>query len=160
MNVDLQTDDLADGAVIELLRAHLEEMRRYSPEDSIHALDTGKLKDPCLTFWTARVDGQLAGCGALREISPRFGEVKSMKTAGAFLRRGIAARILEAIIAEAWRRGYARISLETGTDRAFEPAVALYQKYGFVECGPFADYAPDPYSRFLTRAIRENAGMA
>ncbi|MFI2812050.1 GNAT family N-acetyltransferase [Microbulbifer sp. JSM ZJ756] len=159
MYVDLQTDDLSDGAVIELLRAHLEEMRKYSPEASIHALDTGKLKDPRMTFWAARVDGQLAGCGALREISPRLGEIKSMKTGSAFLRMGIAARVLEAIMREARRRGYTRISLETGTHNAFEPAVALYRKYGFIECGPFADYAPDPYSRFLTRAIREKTGM-
>ena len=54
------------------------------------------------------------------------------------------------VIEEARRRSYGRLSLETGSGPGFEPALALYRKFGFVECAPFADYRDDPFSRFMT----------
>ena len=89
----------------------------------------------------------------LKRLDADNGEIKSMRTADALLRRGVAARMLDHIIDEARRRGLARLSLETGSGAAFEPAIALYRRYGFDDCAPFADYKPDPFSRFMTRVV-------
>lgn len=143
-------DDLGGADVHELLREHLAHMHSLSPPESVHALDLSALRAPGVTFWTARREGALLGCGALKELDPAHGEIKSMRTVRAHLRQGIAARMLEHILGEARRRSYRRLSLETGSMEAFTPARRLYARYGFVECGPFADYAPDPNSTFMT----------
>lgn len=153
MSFQITKDDLSDGAVAELLNSHLQEMHKYSPPESIHALDSEKLKDAKVTFWAARIDGEFVGCGALKELSAQAAELKSMKTHTGHLRKGVAAALLLEIIAEARRRGYRSISLETGSNEAFEPAIAMYQKHGFIECGPFGEYRADPYSRFFTKSL-------
>jgi putative acetyltransferase len=152
--IKIEKDDLSDGAIIKLLEAHRQEMFKYSPPESIHAIDPAKLKDTSVTFWAARSEGELLACGALKELPPgNRGEIKSMKTDLAHLRKGIAEKILLVIIEEAKQRAYTEISLETGSHDAFLPAIALYEKHGFVECGPFGDYQEDPYSRFYTRVM-------
>jgi putative acetyltransferase len=128
-------------------------MHKYSPAESIHALDVSSLRDPSLTFWSARVDGKLAACGALKELSPNVGEIKSMKTSKHFLRQGMAEKILLKLIAEASGRSYVNVSLETGSDNAFKPAIALYEKHGFKECDPFFPYKEDPYSKFYSKKL-------
>ena len=143
-------DDLSSAEVADLLEEHLAGMVDNSPPASIHALDVAGLRAPDVTFWTARSDSELLGCGALKELDPRHGEVKSMRTARAHLGQGIGAAILAHIIDEARRRSYTRLSLETGSGPAFEPAQSLYEKFGFHFCGPFADYKDDPFSRFMT----------
>jgi putative acetyltransferase len=157
MHIELKTDDLSDGAVARLLHEHRLQMHKYSPPGSIHAIEPAKLRDPAVTFRAARIGGVLAGCGALKELTACSGEIKSMKTHSAYLRQGIGAMLLAEIVAEAKRRGYTAVSLETGSHPAFRPAVAMYEKHGFVECGPFGDYHPDPYSRFFTRTLRDDA---
>ena len=153
MNIDITIDDLSDGSIIKLLNEHLKEMHKYSPPESIHALDEDKLKDKSVTFWSARVNNELAGCGALKELNRHSAEIKSMKTVDGFLRKGVASKILKAILAEAEHRGYRKVSLETGSDDAFKPAILLYEKYGFCECDPFADYVLDPYSKFYEKVL-------
>jgi putative acetyltransferase len=95
----------------------------------------------------------LLGCGALKELSPVHGEIKSMRTALAHRRKGVAHAVLRHIIAEARRRSYTRLSLETGSMPAFEPARRLYESFGFRSCPPFAGYTEDPNSVFLTRML-------
>lgn len=141
---------LDDPDVLALLREHLQGMADHSPPESIHALDVGGLKAPGITFWTMRDGGEVLGCIALKQLDERHGEIKSMRTASARLRKGVGAALLEHLVAEARRRGYERLSLETGSGPGFEAAHALYRKFGFVECGPFADYREDPFSRFMT----------
>lgn len=143
-------DDLTSPEVATLLREHLDDMVRHSPPGSVHALDLDGLRGPAITFWTARDEIGLLGCAALKELDPSHGEIKSMRTAKAFVRRGVARALLAHLIEEARRRGYDRLSLETGSGPAFEPAHALYRKFGFEYCGPFADYTDDPFSRFMT----------
>lgn len=143
-------DDLTDGAVLSLLNEHLQKMHQYSPAESIHALDASAIRHPDVTFWSVRDGDTIAGCGALKALSPGHGELKSMKTSDRYLRRGVAGQVLLAIIAEAHRRKYHTLSLETGTHEAFAPAVRLYEQTGFVECGPFGDYTNDPHSRFYS----------
>lgn len=142
--------DLDDGRVIALLDEHLQGMADHSPPESIHALDIDGLKDPNVTFWTIWRDDELYGCGALQELDPKHGEIKSMRTAAAHLRKGVAAAMLEHIVNEARRRGYERLSLETGSGPGFDAALAFYEKHGFVYCEPFANYTDDPFSRFMT----------
>ncbi len=151
--MDIRVDDLCGPAVRELLEEHLRHMHELSPPQSVHALDLDALRRPGITFWTAWSGGALAGCGALKELDARHGEIKSMRTAPAHRRQGVAAAMLAHILAEAVRRRYARVSLETGPLPGFEAAHRLYARFGFAPCGPFADYAEDPHSVFLTRTL-------
>jgi putative acetyltransferase len=151
--VDIRIDDLSGEAVRELLAEHLRSMHQLSPPESVHALDLNGLRQPDITFWTAWSDDELVGCGALKELASDHGEVKSMRTALAHRRKGVARAMLEHIIGEARRRSYARLSLETGSASAFEPARSLYRSFGFTFCGPFGDYTADPNSVFLTRSL-------
>ncbi|MFI5779719.1 GNAT family N-acetyltransferase [Nocardia sp. NPDC051570] len=143
-------DDVTGAELIDLLGSHLADMHEHSPEDSVHALDLDDLRKPEVTVWTLRDGDALAGCGALKELDPTHGEIKSMRTAPNFRRRGIGARMLTHLIAEARTRGYDRLSLETGTAEFFSPAHRLYEHHGFRFCPPFADYAEDPHSVFMT----------
>ena len=146
-------DDLSGAAIRALLEQHFAGMLANSPAGSCHFLDFDGLNAPDVTFWSIHEGDRLAGCGALKMLDAAHGEIKSMRTADAFLRRGVAARMLEHIIVEAQHRGVGRLSLETGSGAAFEPAIALYRRYGFADCPPFAVYKPDPFSRFMTREI-------
>ena len=142
--------NLDDERVIALLDEHLKGMADHSPPESIHALNLDGLRAPNITFWTIWDREDLCGCGALQELDAGHGEIKSMRTAARHLRKGVAAIMLEHILDEARRRGYSRISLETGSGPGFDAAHALYEKYGFSYCGPFSDYREDPFSRFMT----------
>lgn len=146
-------DDLSGAAIRALLEQHFAGMLANSPAGSCHFLDFDGLRAGNVTFWSIHDGDTLAGCGALKQLDAARGEIKSMRTADAFLRRGVAARMLDHIIDEARWRGLARLSLETGSGAAFEPAIALYRRYGFDDCAPFADYKPDPFSRFMTRVV-------
>lgn len=145
----LREDDLSGAAVARLLREHLDEMYEITPPESVHALDLEGLRAPGITFWTAWDADALAGCGALKELDAEAGEIKSMRTARAYRRCGVASCMLEHITAEAQRRGYLRLYLETGAMPEFAPARALYERHGFDYCGPFAGYAEDPNSVFM-----------
>jgi len=143
-------DDLNGPEIANLIGEHLRNMHRLSPPESIHALGLEKLRRPDITFWTVWDGAELMGCGALKELDARYGEIKSMRTASAHLRKGVASVMLRHLLEEARRRGYRRISLETGSGAAFEPARQLYRRFGFVDCGPFGEYRPDPNSTFMT----------
>lgn len=149
----IRTDDLNGPEIRALLDEHLRSMHEISPPESVHALDLEALRRPEITFWTAWRDGELIGCGALKELDRTHGEVKSMRTVAAERRKGVGRALLEHIIAAARARSYARLSLETGSMAAFTPARRLYESFGFVYCPPFADYAEDPNSVFMTRAL-------
>ena len=133
-----------------MLNEHLQSMHALSPPESVHALDLERLRVPAITFWSAWAHGQLLGCGALKELDPSHGEVKSMRTPSARRRSGAGRAILMHIIEVAQARGYQRLSLETGAAEAFKPAQTLYESAGFVRCGPFGDYAEDSFSVFMT----------
>ena len=142
--------DLADPEVVALLGEHLQGMADHSPPESIHALDLEGLRSADVTFWTVWDGTDLCGCGALKELDGHHGEIKSMRTAATHLRKGVAAAMLEHIVAESRRRSYNRLSLETGSGPGFDAALAFYEKHGFRFCGPFANYRNDPFSRFMT----------
>ena len=147
-------DDLSGPAIAAFLTEHVEEMRSITPLESKHALDLDGLRRPEITFWSV-LDGDdaVVGCGAVKALDASHAELKSMRTAQARKRSGIASLLLEHILAEATRMGFARISLETGSADFFRPARSLYEKYGFDYCEPFADYRLDPHSVFMTRTL-------
>jgi len=149
----IRIDHLESAQISELLQVHHQDMLRHSPETSVHALDLTALKAPDVTFWSAWFNNDLAGCGALKELSPDHVELKSMRTSGQHLRKGVAANLLAYLLVEAKARGYKKMSLETGTATAFIPAQKLYKRFGFVSCAPFSDYEEDPYSFFLTKTL-------
>jgi putative acetyltransferase len=151
----IQVDNLAGPEIRALLEEHLRNMHELSPPESVHALDLAALKMPEITFWTAWSQGELLGCGALKQLDPTHGEIKSMRTAPARRRMGVGRAMLEHIIMEARTRSYARLSLETGSMDAFAPARRLYEAFGFTCCGPFADYLADPHSVFMSRSLKQ-----
>lgn len=151
--MDIRVDDLNGPEIAQLLQEHLQSMALHSPPESVHALDLQALRKPDITFWSAWRDHALTGCGALKELDPLHGEIKSMRTASLHLRKGVAAELLAHIIQEAQRRSYRRLSLETGSVAAFAPARNLYTDFGFQPCGPFGTYVEDPYSVFMTREL-------
>ena len=147
----IQTETPHSADVVALLQEHLEDMAAHSPPQSVHALDLAALQSPDVDFFAARTDAwELQGCAALKTLTPEHGELKSMRTVSRYLCRGVAARLLTHIIDQAKTRGMQRISLETGTPEAFEPARQLYLRSGFTLCPPFGDYSEDPYSVFMT----------
>src|SRR5687768_9182985 len=112
-NVEIRIDDLSGPEIRQLLEEHLANMRSISPPESTHALPIEGLRKPDVTFWTAWENGELVGCGALKELAAEHGEIKSMRTVSRHLRKGVAQALLDYIIGEAGRRGYRRLSLET-----------------------------------------------
>ncbi|HTD28965.1 MAG TPA: GNAT family N-acetyltransferase [Xanthomonadaceae bacterium] len=151
--MDIRVDDLTSPEIIRLLREHLQSAALHSPPESIHALDVEALRKPDVTFWSAWQDSELMGCCAIRELDGRHGEIKSMRTVSAHLRKGVAATLMQHMLEEAKRRRYESLSLETGSMEAFAPARNLYTSFGIQPCGPFADYVEDPYSVFMTREL-------
>jgi putative acetyltransferase len=151
--MDVRLDDLSGPEIRALLEEHVRNMLELSPRESMHALDVSGLRAPDITFWTVWSGSVLLGCGALRELSPVHGEIKSMRTSSAHRRKGVARAMLAHIIDEATKRRYHRLSLETGSMQAFEPAQKLYETFGFTYCPPFGDYVEDPNSVFMTRVL-------
>lgn len=151
--IDIRPDDLTSAEVESLIAEHLSGMHSNSPPGHVHALAIESLRAPDVTFWTAWVDGRLGGCGALKELDPRTGEVKSMRTRAACLRRGVGQAILDEIVRTARERGYTRLLLETGTGPAFEAAHRLYRRNGFDWSGPFADYTATDFNVFMARNL-------
>jgi putative acetyltransferase len=149
----IERDDLTRREVLELLREHLRNMHELSPPESVHALGADALRALDVTFWSVWDGDTLVGCGALKELDRGHGEVKSMRTPAHLRRRGVGRAVLDHIVREARRRGYRRLSLETGSMAAFEPARRLYESFGFSYCKPFADYVDDPNSVFMTLAL-------
>lgn len=151
--MQIQLDDPHRDDVLALLEEHLADMYATSPPESVHALDPAALALPGVSFWTARDDGLLLGCVALKRLSDDHAELKSMRTATAARRRGVAGRLLDHVLTTSRQRGHRRISLETGAEDYFAPARTLYAARGFTECGPFEGYVLDPNSVFLTLAL-------
>ncbi|MFG0245118.1 MAG: GNAT family N-acetyltransferase [Phycisphaerales bacterium JB052] len=151
----IRTQDPATPDITVLLNQHLDEMRSISPPESKHALDIDALRTPDISFWSVRDDnGSLMGCGALKQLDANHAEIKSMRTDPAHRRKGVAGALLARIINHAQVQRISRLSLETGAQPHFAPARALYQRFGFIPCAPFADYRPDPNSVFMTRELQ------
>ena len=146
-------DDPARADVTALLAEHLADMHATSPPESVHALDVTAFQAAAITLWTARLDDVLLGCGALKELDPVHGEIKSMRTTTASRGTGVGRALLAHLLASTRERGYQRVSLETGTQDYFEPARGLYVAHGFVPCEPFADYSLDPHSAYFTLTL-------
>jgi len=150
----IKVDDLASPEVVMLLEEHIKEMKGVSPPESKHALDLDGLRKPEVTFWTVWDDENLAGCGALKQLSDQHAEIKSMRTSTTHQKRGVASLLLRHIVSVAEQRGYSCLSLETGSMPYFKPARSLYEKYGFEYCQPFSNYKEDPNSVFMKKMLK------
>jgi putative acetyltransferase len=151
--LEIRLGNLESREVDALLREHLESLALTAPPESRHALDLAGLRSPEVSFWTVWDGPALAGFGALKHLSGTHAEIKSMRTAASYLRRGVASRLLRHLIQEAAARGYLQLSLETGSMEFFAPARRLYASFGFMPCGPFGDYRTDPNSVFMTMQV-------
>jgi putative acetyltransferase len=149
----IDKDDLSGAPTRALLALHLAGMQANSPPNSVFALDLSGLQRRDVTVWTARREGVIAGVAALRTLTDGNGEIKSMRTHPDHLRRGVAAALLAHLIAQARARGMARLSLETGSGPAFDPALTLYRAHGFVDGEAFGDYARSGFNQFLHLAL-------
>lgn len=154
----VRVDDLSSADTQRLIASHLSGMHDTSPPESVHALDLDGLRHPSITFWSAWIDGEIAGIGALKEITDpdaagRRGELKSMRVDDRFRGSGVGRALLERIVDEARARGYESLWLETGSTEDFAPAQRLYTRAGFERCGPFDAYVDDPFSVFMTKRL-------
>lgn len=150
----IKPGDFDDERVKALLKRHLEGMHANSPPGHVFALDWSGLQKPDISFYALWDGEELLGVGALKELDASSGEIKSMRTADSHLRKGVGARILDYMIGEARRRGYTRLSLETGSGPAFEPALALYRTRGFQSGGAFGGYEKSLFNQFLHLRLR------
>ncbi len=148
--MQIRDDDLSGPEIRALLKFHLADAFDNSPPDSVFALDITALQGPDISFWSIWEDGTLLGCGALKQLAKTHGEIKSMRTVSTAFGRGFGSKMLAHIIAEAKSRGMTRLNLETGETEAYGPARALYAKFGFEICGPFADYKENAFSVFMS----------
>lgn len=148
--LEITEDDLSGADVQALVAYHLGGMHAESPACKVHALPLDKLRQPGVTFYTARIHGALAAMGAIKHLDETHGELKSMRAAPEWRGKGVGEAMLQHLLTMARTRGYTRVSLETGRTEAFAPAVALYRKYGFEECEAFADYVVDDFSQCLS----------
>jgi putative acetyltransferase len=153
----IAVDDPRKGDVRALLERHLTFALSTTPPEHAFALDVDGLLDPAITFYSFRTDGALLGVGAIKQLDPRHGEIKSMHTAQAARGRGVGRAMLGHLLGIARSRGYLRVSLETGTMAEFAPARALYESAGFIACGPFADYRPSEDNCFMTLPLEASA---
>jgi putative acetyltransferase len=151
--IQIRTDDLSGDATRALIASHLAGMHETSPAESVHALGLEGLRHPAITFWSAWIDDDLAGIGALKQLDAERGELKSMRVDDRFRGTGVGRAILRHIIHDARERGMRSLWLETGSTPEFLPAQRLYESEGFVVCGPFGDYSVDPFSVFLMRPL-------
>lgn len=147
--LDIRIDDLSGDQTRALLALHLAGMHANSPPDHVCALNLTGLQTPGITVWTVWRGDSIAGVGALKALPDGTGELKSMRTHPEHLRAGVAATLLEHIIGVARERGYSRLSLETGSGPAFDPALALYRRRGFVDGQAFSDYERSAFNQFL-----------
>ena len=141
--------DFENPQLLDLLRLHLADAHANSPPGSVNAFDLSRLKAPDISIYTAWRDGKLLGMAALKELDAITGEIKSMRTDPAHLRKGVAAALLDHILRVARARGFRRLSLETGSGPAFEPALALYRKNGFIDGEAFGGYEATSFNQFL-----------
>lgn len=146
---EIRTDDLSHPSTRALLALHLRGMQANSPAESVFALDLSGLQQPGITVWTAWRGEHAVGVAALRRLDGGQAELKSMRTHPDWLRQGVAATLLEHIVAEARANGAQRLSLETGSGSAFEPALALYRRRGFANGDAFGEYDASPFNQFL-----------
>ncbi len=147
--IDIHIDDLSGEPTQRLIGAHLAGMHETSPPESVHALDMDGLQHPSITFWSAWIDDELAGIGALKTFGDRRGELKSMRVDDRFRGHGVGRALLVHIISDSRARGLASLWLETGTPEDFIPAQRLYESVGFTVCGPFEGYTEDPFSVYM-----------
>jgi putative acetyltransferase len=147
--MEIRLDDLSSSVTQALVHLHLAQMHANSPAGRAFALDLSGLQGPDVTLWTVWADDKILGMGALKRLDAQLGEVKAMRTHPEHLRRGVASALLEHILAEARTRGYKKVSLETGSGPAFEPALALYHRRGFLDGDPFGDYTRSDFNQFL-----------
>lgn len=158
MRIDIRRDDPGSPQVQALIAEHLSGMRGHSPPGHSHALGIEGLRAPDIGFWTAWIGDALCGCGALKRLDTASGEIKSMRTRQAYLRRGVGQALLDHILREAQARGYERLLLETGTGEPFQAAHALYLRNGFDWCGPFGDYVATEFNVFMHKALKRPDG--
>ncbi len=156
MSIHARIDDLSAPESREIVAEHLADMQGNSPKGSVFALAIDGLREPDVTFWTAWHGDALCGCGALKALDATSGEIKTMRTREAFLRQGVASVVFDAILAEARKRGYESLFLETGTGSAFEAAHQFYLRRGFDWCDAFADYPDTDFNVFMMKVLRDN----
>lgn len=146
--------DVSDPEVLALLKAHLAGMQAHSPPGSVHALEPEGLQTAEVSLYAVWDADDLMAIGALKKVDATTAEIKSMRTAAAHLRRGAAAFLVEYLMTIALTRGYHRLSLETGSGPAFEPALALYRRYGFEYGEAFGGYKASAFNQFMHLQLR------
>lgn len=141
-----------DGVVrlLDMSNAYAESL--YPPESN-HMLDLASLEKPGVTFWVARIEGDIVGCCALVEAGDGTAEIKRMFVDPIARGRNVARKLMETLEAAAAERNLKAIRLETGI---YQPeAIGLYRRFGYVEIAAFGGYQPDPLSLFMEKRLTQ-----
>lgn len=157
MDLVIDVDDPRADDVAAVLASHLAFANATSPAEHVHAFDARRLQDPAVMLFSARRAGDVLGVGALKHLDADHVEIKSMHVAATARGQGVGRALVDALLREATRRGYRRVSLETGTMEAFAPARSMYARAGFIACEPFGDYTVNPHSTCMTRTLPAGA---
>lgn len=158
MAPEIRRDDPRASDLCLLMTRHAEEMHADTPPESNHMLGADELAASGIDFFVMRVADRPVAMGAVKTLSGDHAEIKSMHVLREYRGQGLARLMLDHLIGHARRKGFRRLSLETGAQPGFAAARALYEGAGFVECPAFAPYRPDPNSVFLTMALHAPGG--
>ena len=139
-DLDICLEDPRSPDLIDLLHAHKAFAREWSLPENMYVLDAERLASEAISFFSARRQGRLLAVGALCPLDDEHVEIKSMHTAQEARGQGVGFAMLQHLLANATEQGYRRVSLETGTGDAFEPARSIYRRSGFKVCPPFGDH--------------------
>ena len=142
--------------VLEMIEALDSYLASLYPSSSNHLVNLDSLMGKNVRFLVARVDGRAAGCGALL-LDPRgYVEVKRMYVKPDARRLGIGAAVLRQLELLAVQENHTSLRLEAGVNQP--EALEFYRRAGYIECGPFGDYALDPLSVFMEKTLSEIPG--
>ena len=147
----VQTDDPASTAARELIERLDSLMTNLYPSESNHLLPVEALRQPNVTFITASVDGEVAGCGAFVNQGGEYAEIKRMFVLPEFRGLKLGRRILEELENLARTSGLEFARLETGIHQP--EALLLYERAGYQRRGPFGNYTEDPLSIFMEKKL-------
>lgn len=127
------------------------ELAPQYPAESRHGYSVSKLIAQGVAFFVVRVDGAPAGCGGVQLFGAEYGELKRMYTRPAYRGRRLAEQLVDQLANYALAHNVGLLRLETGIHQ--QAAIKLYERCGFVRCGPFGAYRDDPLSVFMEKRI-------
>ena len=151
MSFSIKAEGPRQAEVLALLDQSDAMMASLYPDESNHMMDATGLEAPGVSFFVARRDGVVVGCGAWVRTGAHEAELKRMYVAPEARGFKVGRRLLEFIEADAAAASVRTLRLETGVRQP--EALDLYRTAGYAERGPFGAYVEDPLSVFMEKEL-------